>query len=105
MIVAVKIFYGVTEEGAASIYLGGLLAGAVGAAGTMLSVVITVPHMRKRQYWLLTIGLGAVAGLLVGPAARFPGYDFLPLFMVWQGTVAACVGYQLAQQLQVSVIR
>ena len=97
-IAAVRGFHIVTDDAARNIYLGGLVAGAIDAAGTMLGGAITLPSLRRLPDWLLTVGVGAVAGLLVGPAARMPDDSFLPLFLVWQAAVAACIGYALTRR-------
>lgn len=96
-IAAMRGFYTVTGNATSNIYLGGVVAGAIGAAGTMLGGAITVPAMRRLPHWLLTIGIGALAGLLVGPEMQLPDdKNFLLLFMVWQAGVAACIGYALS---------
>ncbi len=97
-IAAMRGFHAVTDDGARNIYLGGLVAGAIGAAGTMLGGAITLPALRRLPDWLLTVGVGAVAGLLVEPAARMPDDSFLLLFLVWQAAVAACIGYALTRR-------
>jgi hypothetical protein len=88
-IAAMRGFLAVTDDATRNIYLGGLVAGAIGAAGTMLGGAITLPALRRLPDWLLTVGVGAVAGLLVEPAARMPDDSFLLLFLVWQAAVAA----------------
>ncbi len=95
---AMRGFHAVTDDGARNIYLGGLVAGAIGAAGTMLGGAITLPALRRLPDWLLTIGVGAVAGLLVGPNPRMADASFLLLFLVWQAAVAACIGYALTRR-------
>ena len=65
-IAAMRGFHAVTDDGTRNIYLGGLVAGAIGAAGTILGGAITLSALRRWPDWLLTIGIGAVAGLLVG---------------------------------------
>lgn len=97
-IAAMRGFHAVTDDGARNIYLGGLVAGAIGAAGTMLGGAITLPALRRLPDWLLMIGVGAVAGLLVGFDERILGASFLPLFLVWQSAVAACIGYALTRR-------
>ena len=97
-IAAMRGFHAVTDDGARNIYLGGLVAGAIGAAGTMLGGAITLPALRRLPDWLLMIGVGAVAGLLVGFDERILGASFLPLFLVWQAAVAACIGYALTRR-------
>ena len=97
-IAAMRGFYAVTGDATSNIYLGGLVAGAIGAAGTMLGGAITLPALRRLPEWLLTVGVGAVAGLLVGFDERILGASFLPLFLVWQAAVAACIGYALTRR-------
>ena len=60
-IAAVRGFEAVTDDATRNIYLGGLVAGAIGAAGTMLGGAITLPALRRLPDWLLTVGVGAVA--------------------------------------------
>lgn len=64
----------------------------------MLGGAITLPALRRLPDWLLMIGVGAVAGLLVGFDERILGASFLPLFLVWQAAVAACIGYALTRR-------
>lgn len=97
-IAAVRGFEAVTDDLPRNIYLGGLVAGAIGAAGTMLGGAITLPALRRLPDWLLTIGVGAVAGLLVGFDERMLDAYFLPLFLVWQAAIAACIGYALTRR-------
>ncbi len=97
-IAAMRGFLAVTDDAKTNIYLGGFVAGAIGAAGTMLGGAITLPALRRGPDWLLTVGLGALAGLLVGPEARLSGENFLLLFMVWQATVAACIAHALTRR-------
>ncbi len=97
-IVAMRGFLAVTGDATRSIYLGALVAGAIGAAGTMLGGAIALPSLRRLPDWLLTIGVGAVAGLLVVRSAQMPDDNLLPLFLVWQAGVAACIGYALTRR-------
>jgi len=97
-IAAVRGFLGVTDNATSNIYLGGFVAGAIGAAGTMLGGAIIIPVLRGSPDWLLTIGVGAVAGLLIVPAERMPEDYLLLLFVVWQAAVAACIGYALTRR-------
>jgi len=91
-------FLAATDDGTRDIYLGGLVAGAIGAAGTILGGAITLSALRRWQDWLLTICIGAVAGLLVGFDERILGASFLPLFLFWQAAVAGCIGYALTRR-------
>ncbi len=97
-IAAVRGFHMVTDNARSNIYLGGLVAGAIGAAGTMLGGAITLPALRRLPDWLLMIGVGAIAGLLVWFDVRILGTNFLPLFLVWQAAVAGCIGYALSRR-------
>ena len=97
-IAAVRGFHAVTDDATKNIYLGGLVAGAIGAAGTMLGGAITLPVLRRLPDWLLTVSVGAVAGLLVGFEERMLGASFLPLFLVWQAAIAACICYALTRR-------
>ncbi len=97
-VAAVRGFHIVTDDAARNIYLGGLVAGTIGAAGTMLGGAITLPALRRLPDWLLTLGVGAVAGLLVGPNPRMADANFLLLFLVWQAAVAGCFGYALTRR-------
>ncbi len=98
-IAAVRGFHMVTDDATSNIYLGGLVAGAIGAAGTMLGGAITLPALRRAPDWLLVAGVGALAGLLVGPEMQLPNdKSFLLLFSVWQAAVAGCIGYALSRR-------
>ena len=98
-IAAMRGFESVTDNATSNIYLGGLVAGAIGAAGAMLSGAITLPALRRLPDWLITIGVGAIAGLLVGPDVQLPDdKSFLLLFLVWQAAVAGCIGHALTRR-------
>ena len=88
-------FLAVTDDATRNIYLGGLVAGAIGAAGTMLGGAITLPSLRRLPDWLLILGVGAAAGLLIGPE---PDNNLMLLFIVWQAVVAGCFGYALTRR-------
>jgi len=80
--------------------IAGLIAGgAIGAGGTALGAAIVGPS-RRPDAWLITMIVGAVCAValfaidtLIGAP---PGYEFLALFVIWQATVAASVGYGIA---------
>jgi hypothetical protein len=74
--------------------IAGMLSGLVGSLGTVIAVSLVSPDFREHSDWLRTIALGAVAGALLHFGDR-PYETFLPLFIVWQGAVAASVGYGL----------
>jgi hypothetical protein len=92
---AVRGFYGITDDGQSDLYAGAFVAGAIGAAGTMLGGALTVKTLRRPSSWILTILAGAIAGMLVVPLAQSSDTNFLLLFIVWQAAVAVCVGYAL----------
>lgn len=96
-IAAVRGFYLVTDFAKTNLYLGGLFAGAIGAAGTILGGAVTVKALRDPGSWILTVSVGAIAGLLVVPVAQSPNENFFLLFVVWQASVAMCIGYALAK--------
>jgi len=96
-IAAVHSFYLITDDASANLYLGGFFAGAIGSAGTLLGGAISIRSLRAPRLWILTVFVGAVAGLLVVPEARSAEQSFMILFIVWQGAVAACVGYGLVR--------
>ena len=99
---AVRGFYGITDDGQSNLHAGGLVAGAIGAAGTMLAGALTVRTLRNLFSWILTILTGAIAGLLVVPLAQSSDENFLLLFIVWQSAVAFCVGYALTNNAKKS---
>src|SRR5216684_2516982 len=74
--------------------IAGMMSGLVGSLGTVVAVSLVSPDFREHGDWLRTIAIGTVAGALLhfGDA---PNGTFLPLFIVWQGAVAASVGYGL----------
>lgn len=96
---AVRGFELVTNKASSHIYLGALVAGAVGAAGTMMAGAVSLPALRRAPDWLLIIGVGAVAGLLVVPDLEGSGdRSFLLLFMIWQAAIAGCIGFALTRR-------
>lgn len=74
--------------------IAGLVAGLVGSLGTVIAVSLASPDFREHSDWLRTIALGTIAGALMH-FGDLPNGTFLPLFIVWQGAVAASVGYGL----------
>lgn len=96
-IAAVRGFHLVTDDAESNLYLGGLLAGAIGAAGTLLGGAVTIRTLRDPLSWILTVFVGAIAGLLVVPGAQSSEENFLLLFVVWQAAVAGCIGYALTR--------
>jgi len=74
--------------------MAGLIAGLVGAFGTVIVISIACPDFREPNDWLRTIAIGTVAGALLhfGDA---PSGSVLPLFIIWQAAVAASIAYGL----------
>ena len=75
--------------------IAGVVAGLVGSLGSAVAVAIASAGFRAHSDWLRTIALGTVAGALLYFGDE-PYGTFLPLFVVWQMTVAASVAYGLA---------
>jgi hypothetical protein len=74
--------------------IAGVVAGLVGSLGTVIAVSLVSPDFREHSDWLRTIAIGTVTGALLH-FGDTPYETFLPLFIVWQGAVAASVGYGL----------
>jgi len=72
---------------------GGVSAGAIGAGLTAFGVGIAATAMRRTEAWATVVITGAVAGLLLYPAATFDAIALL--FVPWQGAVAAAIAYVL----------
>ena len=71
----------------------GAIGGAIGAGLTAFGAGIAAPSIRRPQAWARIVGVGAVYGLLLYPAARL---DLIMLLLVpWQAAVAACIAYGL----------
>ena len=73
---------------------GGLLAGAVGAGLTAFGTGIAATAIRRFEAWMLIVLTGAIAGLLLYPAAFLD--TIVLLFVPWQAAVAAAVGFGLS---------
>ena len=95
-IAAVRSFHFITNDASSNLYLGALVAGGIGAAGTLVGGALTVPDLRKPFAWLSIIFIGAVAGLLVVPVTQSSDDEFLLLFIVWQSAVAFCFGQTIS---------
>ncbi len=94
-IAAVRGFQFVTNEGKEFLYLGALAAGVIGAAGTQLGGALTVDALRRPTLAIVTIVVGAIAGLLVIYPLEYQTDAWIVLFVPWQALVAAAIGYAL----------
>jgi hypothetical protein len=75
--------------------LAGLVGGTIGAGLTAFGAGIAAQTLRHPQAWGLIVGLGALAGLLLYPAARLDA--IMLLFVPWQAAVAASIAYGLTR--------
>ena len=91
-IAAVRGFYWVTDDARTNLYFGGLMAGAIGATGTIIGVAFIIQTLRNLRSWILTVFVGAVAGLLVVTETQSSEEHLLLLFVVWQAAVSASIG-------------
>lgn len=86
------------KEGRETIGLvvGGTVAGAVGAGLAAFGTGIPAKTIRRSESWVLVVFAGALAGVLLYPAAKL----LLPpvLFVPWQALVAASIGYGLTRR-------
>jgi hypothetical protein len=73
--------------------LAGMIGGAIGAGLTAFGAGIAAPSIRRPQAWGLIVGVGALYGLLLYPAARLDA--IMLLFMPWQAAVASSIAHGL----------
>ena len=79
------------------IWPGGLAGGAVGAALTIAGVALAVPGYRSLWIMALTVLVGAVCGLLlVFMDSNASPLSMLPLYAVWQASLAAMIASGIA---------
>jgi hypothetical protein len=71
----------------------GAIGGAIGAGLTAFGAGIAAPSIRRPEAWGLIVGVGALYGLLLYPAARLDA--IMLLFVPWQAVVAASLAYGL----------
>jgi len=76
----------------------GLIAGAIGASGTILAGAITVQTLRRPVVLVTTISLGAILGLLAIFAMGGEDKYLLILFIPWQAVIAASIGHAMANK-------
>lgn len=72
---------------------GGVTAGAIGAGLGAFGIGIAATAMRRTEAWVMVVITGAVAGLLLYPAAFLDAV--VVLFVPWQAAVAAAIAYVL----------
>jgi hypothetical protein len=72
---------------------GGLLGGAVGAGLTAFGTGIAAIPIRRPEAWMLIVMVGAIAGLLLYPAALLD--SIILMFVPWQAAVAAAIAFGL----------
>lgn len=72
---------------------GGLLGGAVGAGLTAFGTGIAAIPIRRPEAWMLIVMVGAIAGLLLYPAALLD--SIILIFVPWQAAVAAAIAFGL----------
>jgi hypothetical protein len=76
--------------------VGGLLAGAVGGGLTAFGTGIAATAIRRPEAWMPVVVVGAIAGLLLYPAALLDA--IVLLFVPWQAAVAAAIAFALTWQ-------
>ena len=72
---------------------GGLLGGAVGAGLTAFGTGIAAIPIRRPEAWMLIVMVGAIAGLLLYPAALLD--SIILMFVPWQVAVATAIAFGL----------
>jgi hypothetical protein len=75
--------------------LAGLTGGAIGAGLTAFGAGITAHALWRPEAWGLIVGVGALLGLLLYPAANLDA--IVLLFVPWQAAVAASIAYGLTR--------
>jgi hypothetical protein len=73
--------------------LAGLIGGAVGAGLTAFGSGIPSQAIRRPEAWGMIVGVGALYGILLYPAADLD--QVVLLFVPWQAAVAASIAYGL----------
>ena len=87
----------------------GMVGGLIGSAIVVLGVAVAAPDFRASNNWALTIVLGTLCGFLLECALN-PFDDalplhvnsLLPLYFVWQVSVAASIAYHLTPRISPS---
>ncbi|HEY1746061.1 MAG TPA: hypothetical protein VGG11_04770 [Xanthobacteraceae bacterium] len=90
----------------------GMVTGLIGSAIVVAAVSAVLPAFQTSGAWARTTLFGTVAGSLLeltndGLAPALPIHigSTLPLFLVWQVSVAASIGYALAGKPDLSIKR
>lgn len=71
----------------------GIFSGAIGAFVLAAGFAALYPQFRRPSHIMRTITIGAVAGMILGVK---PDFGAIALFVVWQASVAASLGYERA---------
>ena len=74
--------------------LAGAIGGAVGAGLTAFGAGVPAQAIRRPQAWGLIVGIGALYGILLYPAADLNQVALL--FVPWQAAVASSIAYAVA---------
>ena len=75
--------------------LAGLVGGAIGAGLTAFGAGVAAQTLRRPEAWSLIVGVGALGGLLLYPAASLD--TIMLLFVPWQAALAASIAYGLTR--------
>jgi len=76
--------------------LAGFVGGAVGAGLTAFGSGVPAEEIRRPEAWGVIVGVGALCGFLLYPAASLDQIAFL--FVPWQAAVAASIAYGIARR-------
>jgi hypothetical protein len=99
----------VTSRHILPVLLSGASAGAVGAGLTALGASIAAPALRRTQTFILIVGVGALFGCLLYPAAMllYPNIRAAPinraaimLFLPWQTAMLGAIAYGLTRPVR-----
>jgi hypothetical protein len=77
----------------------GLCGGLIGSVGTTFALSLVCPELRNLATWSRTIFIGTFAGLLL----EIPNLGLLPLFLVWQASVAASLAHDIVPRVKYPV--
>jgi hypothetical protein len=93
---AIQVAVGLQRSSGDDLHLiaAGIAAGAVGAGLSHAGCSLFAPHLRRPRLIALTVGVGALAGLLLFFGER-KYIDERWLYLVWQPAVAYCIGLGL----------
>lgn len=78
--------------------LAGLISGVVGASLTLFGAADAAKRLHRTGAWVMVVTVGALAGLLLYPSVTYQ--QLVWLFVVWQASVAAAIGYWLAAPIR-----